>query len=257
MLKLSIITPSFNQGRFLETALESVASQGYPNLQHIVIDGGSTDGTLLLLQKWADRVQWISEPDRGQAEALNKGFSRAEGDVLAWLNADDFYLPGALGKVAEVFETHPEIQWLYGDVQFVDEEGRFLFIDRPGPFNFRKLLYLGVSYIPQPGVFFRRTLLEAVGPLDVHLYHSMDYDLWLRFGQKTPAYYLPQTLSAFRVHSHSKTQRAVWCQIRESRQVRSRYLRKASRLLLLAYDLRLGVGLFLRVAKRRLVRVGG
>lgn len=255
MLKLSIITPSFNQGQFLETALESVASQGYPSLQHIVIDGGSTDETLLLLQRWADRVQWISEPDRGQADALNKGFSRAEGDILAWLNADDFYLPGVLNRVAEVFDTHPEVQWLYGDVQFVDKGGRLLFVKRPGPFNLRKLLYLGVSYIPQPGVFFRRSLLESVGPLDIHLHHAMDYDLWLRFGQKAPAYYLPQTLSAFRVHSQSKTQRGIRHQIQESRQVRARYLKKPSRLLLLAYDLRVEVSLFLiGVAKKRFVK---
>src|SRR5262245_57011017 len=123
-LKISVVTPSFNQAQFIESTLQSVLNQHYPRLEYIVIDGGSTDGTLAILKKYEADLQWLSEPDHGQAEAINKGFKKASGDIICWLNADDEFMPGALSTVAAYFQTHAEAQFVYGDAETIDDKGR-------------------------------------------------------------------------------------------------------------------------------------
>ena len=202
---VSIITPSLNQGRFIEATIESVLSQDYPRIEYIVIDGGSTDGTLEVLRRYGERVQWISEPDRGQSHAINKGFRRARGDILAWLNSDDTYLPGAVRSAVEYLAEHPDCAMVYGDGYLIDEEGR---MTRPfpatEPFDLWKLVYVH-DYILQQSAFFRREAVDAVGYLDERLYWSMDWDLFIRIGKRFPVDYLPKALASLREYGTAKT----------------------------------------------------
>lgn len=210
-MKISIITPSFNCVKFLERTLESIHSQtGDFELEHIVYDGASTDGTVEILERWKDKLDYVSEPDRGQSHALNKGFAKATGDVAAWLNADDLYLPGALAKVAKTFSDHPETLWAYGKCLIMDENENE--IRKPitwykntllTRYSYTKLLF--ENYISQPSTFFSKKLLDRVGPLNEELHYAMDYDLWLRFGLLSAPVVVPEYLSAFRFYTDSKT----------------------------------------------------
>jgi glycosyltransferase involved in cell wall biosynthesis len=202
---VSIITPSYNQAQFLEETIRSVLAQDYPNLEYIIVDGGSTDGSLEIIQRYADRLAWwVSEPDRGQTDALNKGFARARGEVFAWLNSDDTYLPGAISQAVACLETHPQAALVYGDADLVDEQGRVL-----GPFPARqtdlKHMLRGSVHIPQQASFFRGGLWPKVGPLDPSFYFAMDYDLWLRLAGYGIFVYTPQRWANFRLHGGAKT----------------------------------------------------
>ena len=202
---VSIITPSFNQAQFLEETIRSVLAQDYPNLEYILVDGGSTDGSLEIIQCYADRLAWwVSEPDRGQTDALNKGFARARGEVFAWLNSDDTYLPGAISQAVACLEVHPQAALVYGDADLIDEQGRVL-----GPFPARqtdlKHMLRGSVHIPQQASFFRGSLWPKVGPLDPSFYFAMDYDLWLRLAGHGIFVYTPQRWANFRLHGGAKT----------------------------------------------------
>ena len=200
---ISIITPSFNQGYYLEQTLVSVLSQGYPGLEYLVVDGGSTDGSLEIIQRYTSRLAWwVSEPDNGQAEAINKGLQRASGELVAWLNSDDYYLPGALRKVAEVFAAHPETGLVFGDVLAVDDQGKALNLLRYGDWGLADLMAFRI--IGQPSIFMRHNLLEKAGLLDTSFHYLLDHQLWLRLAQLAGMTYLPETLSAARFHSESK-----------------------------------------------------
>jgi glycosyltransferase involved in cell wall biosynthesis len=214
-IKFSIITPSFNQCRYLRQTMRSILSQaGDFQLEWIVMDGGSTDGTVELLRESAlsdPRIVWTSEKDAGQSDALNKGLARAQGEIIGWLNSDDLYAPGTLAAVAEAFEQHSDAQWLAGRCGIVDEEGNRIresitryknrLLDR---YTYRRLLG-GENPISQPAVFWRRSFGEQVGPLDVTLHHAMDYDLWLRMGRISRPLIPGRELSLFRIHSTSKS----------------------------------------------------
>jgi glycosyltransferase involved in cell wall biosynthesis len=208
-MKITVITPSYNQGHFIERTIRSVLDQEFPGeLEYLVIDGGSTDGTLAVLQKFADRLRWVSEQDEGLADAVNKGLSMATGEVIGWLNSDDLYLPGTLQAVAAHFEKNPESMWLYGKCRIIDPDDREIYRSVTiyknlllRAFNYGRLLT--ENYISQPAVFFRKKLLKEVGPLRKDLRFAMDYDLWLRFGRKYPATVLPLYLSEFRRHPGS------------------------------------------------------
>ena len=184
----------------------SVLEQNYPNLEYIVIDGGSTDGSREIIEKYADRLAYrVSEPDQGQTDAINKGFSHATGEILAWINSDDTYTPGALRQAASFLMQHPEIGLVYGDMNFIDENDRVI-----GRFNAAltdlKRLRRGFVHIPQPAAFFRADLWRQVGPLDPTFFFAMDYDLWVRLAHKAPfAYCKGQTWANFRLHSGGKT----------------------------------------------------
>jgi len=221
VLKISIITPSFNQASFIVRALDSVQFQrGDFELEHIVVDGGSTDGTVETLRNYGGVIRWVSEPDDGQADALNKGISMASGDVIGWLNSDDVYYPGALAKVAEIFAAEPQTQWLYGKVRIIDEHDRE--IRRPITWykNLRMRRYsypklLAENWISQMGVFWRRRAGEQVGQFRKDLHYCMDYDYWLRLGANWPGRFVDAYLAAFRWYTTSKSGAGFFDQFRE------------------------------------------
>jgi glycosyltransferase involved in cell wall biosynthesis len=203
-VKISIITPSYQQGEFIDATIQSVILQNYPELEYIVIDGGSTDDTLDIIRNHEQKItRWISEPDTGQADALNKGFRLATGEIIGWINSDDLLVPDALVKVAAFFATHPEIAFVYGDALAIDRQGNPLFFRRPGPFDIRWLIR--TDDIPQSSVFFRRELLASLGYLDDRLHYALDYDLLIRSALKQDPAYLPACLSAFRIYPETKT----------------------------------------------------
>ena len=231
-MKLSIVTPSFNGLRFLDRAAGSILSQsGDFDLQWVVVDGGSTDGTLDYLRNLHDpRLAWTSEPDRGQSHAINKGLARADGEVVACLNADDEYAPGALAAVARAFDANPGAQWLVGRCEVIDEAGRAIrsAVVRYKERSLRRYRYralLRENFVPQPAVFWRRSFGESVGPLDESLHWTMDYDLWLRMGRRAdPLLMLDRVLARFRLHAASKTGQVDRRQFDEQYAVACRYL---------------------------------
>jgi glycosyltransferase involved in cell wall biosynthesis len=202
---VSIVTPSFNQAGFLESTILSVLSQDYPNLEYLVVDGGSTDGSPEIIQKYADQLTWwCSEPDRGQTDAINKGFARARGDILAWINSDDTYEPHAVREAVAYLESHPEAGMVYGDAQLIDEQERPLGWFPARQTDYRKLLR-GYVHIPQQASFFHGRLWRQVGPLDPSFYFAMDYDLWVRLAKLAPLHYHPRHWANFRLHQTGKT----------------------------------------------------
>lgn len=212
MMKFSVITPSYNQVNFLEETINSIKKQEVNALvEHIIVDGGSTDGSVELLKSLGGQVIWISEPDRGQADAVNKGISMAAGEIIGWLNSDDLYLAGALQAVADYFVDHPECRWVYGRCRIVDSAGkeRWTWITRYKNARLRKFTLhklLRENFISQPAVFFRKDLFEEAGFLNLDLNYAMDYDLWLRFGKIAPAGVIHKNLASFRRHSSSKSE---------------------------------------------------
>jgi glycosyltransferase involved in cell wall biosynthesis len=203
---VSIVTPSFNQARYIDATIRSVLEQDYPHVEYIIVDGGSTDGTPEVIQKYADRLAWwVSEPDRGQTDAINKGFARARGEVLAWLNSDDTYQPGALRAAVEALQAHPEAAMVYGDANYIAEDGRVIGRFPAAQTDFRRLRH-GYVHIPQQSAFWRAAYWRQVGPLDPSFYFAMDYDLWVRMSALAPLVYVPgQVWANFRLHSGAKT----------------------------------------------------
>jgi glycosyltransferase involved in cell wall biosynthesis len=205
-MRVSIVTPSFNQARFLERTIRSVLAQDNVDIEYLIVDGGSTDGSVEIIKKYADRLAWwVSEKDKGQTDAINKGFAYAHGEILAWLNSDDTYEPHAIGEAVAFLQSHPEVGMVYGDTNFVDEDdhqiGRF-----PAAQTDYTKLRRGYIHIPQQASFFRAELWHQVGPLDPSFYFAMDYDLWVRLSSLAPLAYQPGKVWAnFRLHSDAKT----------------------------------------------------
>jgi hypothetical protein len=203
---ITIVTPSFNQGKYIDRTIQSVLQQNYPKLEYIVIDGGSTDETLSILKRYEGRLRWISEKDSGQSEAINKGFRIAKGEVVAWLNSDDMYLPGALRKVGRYFADHPEVAMVYGEGYMIDEKdaikSRFPFTEPK--FDLWKLIYFG-DYILQQSTFFWRSIFDEIELLGESLYYTMDWDLFIRIGKRFRVEYIPEYLGAIREHGEAKT----------------------------------------------------
>jgi len=205
---VSIVTPSYNQAPFLEETIQSVLGQEYPDIEYIIVDGGSTDGSVDIIRKYADRLAWwVSEPDGGQTEAINKGFARARGEIFAWLNSDDTYLPKAVGEAVSFLQAHPEVGLVYGDANLIDENGQVLGRFAARQTSYRKLLR-GSVHIPQQAAFWRASLWRQVGPLDPSFYFAMDYDLWVRLAKITEIRYTPQLWANFRLHGDAKTNAA-------------------------------------------------
>jgi glycosyltransferase involved in cell wall biosynthesis len=203
--RISLVTCSYQQGRYLEATLRSVLSQRYDDLEYIVIDGGSSDGSVATIRRHQSQLAWwVSEPDRGQSDALAKGFERASGEVLGWLCSDDLLLPGALRAVGEFFACRPRAQAVYGDALWIDERGRPLRPKKEMPFNRFVFLY-DHNYIPQPSMFWRRSLYQTVGGLDTRFDLAMDGDLWERFSAQAPIAHLPRYLSCMRFYPRQKT----------------------------------------------------
>ncbi|MFN7037537.1 MAG: glycosyltransferase family 2 protein [Bellilinea sp.] len=202
---VSIVTPSYNQARYLEETMRSVLEQDYPHIEYIVVDGGSTDGSREIIEKYADRLAWwVSEKDRGQTEAINKGFARARGEALAWINSDDTYQPGAVREAVEFLRQNPQVGLVYGDANYIDEHGRVIGRFPAAQTDYRRLRQ-GYVHIPQQAAFFRADLWRKVGPLDESFYFAMDYDLWVRLAREAPIVYHPRLWANFRLHSDAKT----------------------------------------------------
>jgi len=198
---VSIVTPSFNQGRFIEENIRSVKCQDYPNIEHIVIDGGSTDNTVEILKKYEGiyNLRWVSEPDEGHADAVNKGFAMAQGEIIGWLNSDDVYFDrGAISAVVEAFQKHPEADIIYGDVAYMWEDGTILRVQCVPGFRYSRLLR--GCFLEQPSVFFRRHVVEE-HKLDKRLKVAIDYEYWLRIGKLYRFVHIPRILAADRNHS--------------------------------------------------------
>lgn len=224
--KISIVTPSFNQAQYIEETIKSVLSQDYPCLEHLVIDGGSTDGTLDILRRYESHLHWVSEPDRGQADAINKGFHQCTGEIVAWLNSDDLYLPGALHQVANLFNQHPGVDVVYGDYHLIDQTGRLLLTRREISFDYNILLY-GLNYISQPATFFRRGVFDSVGYLDDTLHYGLDWEYWLRIASHGGRFaHLPSYLAATRWHTQAKTLIAPPQMYAEHQAIRAKYWHK-------------------------------
>ena len=201
--KISIVTPSYNQGRYIEETIKSVLTQDYPDIEYIVVDGASTDNTVEILKGYGDRIRWISEKDNGQTEAIKKGFEISTGEFIAWLNSDDVYLPGAVSRVADFFMNHPEADMVYGKSYYIDEDGARVGEYPTGPVEPKRLPEF--NFICQPSAFFTRAAYISVGALDEELHYSMDYDLWLRLSKKYKLEYIEDYLSLYRLHAESKT----------------------------------------------------
>ena len=200
--KISIITPSFNQGQFLEETILSVINQNYPNLEYIIIDGGSTDNSVEIIKKYEKHLSyWISEKDSGQSDAINKGLKRAKGDVVAWLNSDDLYCKNTLHEIASLFLDYPKIGIIYGDVLNFRADGSELRIIN----HFELFDFFSRISLHQPSIFWRRSLLEETGLLDEKLHYCMDYELWMKLFLNFSSIKIDKIFSRFREHSNSKT----------------------------------------------------
>jgi len=202
---VTVVTPSYNQGSFIRATIESVLSQDYPHIEYIIMDGGSTDETTAVVQDYASRLTFISEKDRGQSHAINKGFQRARGTILSWLNSDDLYLPGAVRTAVRALEEEPKAGAVYGEGYLIDREGkittRFPYTE---PLNLWKFVYLS-DFILQQTVYFRKNVLEEVGYLDEDLHYAMDWDILIRIGLRYPLVYVPEYMGCLREYAEAKT----------------------------------------------------
>ena len=200
---VSIITPSFNQARYLEQTIQSVLEQDYPSIEYIVVDGASTDGSVDVIEKYANKLAWwVSEKDSGQADAINKGFLRATGEIVAWLNSDDYYLPGAISAAVKAFEENPDVLLVYGNMLAVDERGNSFNALHYKQLTLQDLLCFQI--IGQPAVFFRREVLSKAGMLDPTFHFLLDHHLWIRIAQHGRILHVDQTWAAARYHAEAK-----------------------------------------------------
>jgi glycosyltransferase involved in cell wall biosynthesis len=203
-MRVSIVTPSFNQGHFIERTLQSVTNQTGVEIEHVVFDGGSTDNTIEVLKRFSSPVRWVSEKDKGQAAAVNKGIRDTNGEIIGWLNSDDIYYPGAIARVLAFFQANPEIDVVYGMADHVDLEDHAFEPYPTEPWNFERLKE--TCFICQPALFFRRRLVEKYGMLDESLYYCMDYEYWLRLGRAGVRFvYLQEKLAGSRLYTTNKT----------------------------------------------------
>ena len=226
--KISIVTPSFNQGQFLEETIQSVLNQDYPKLEYIIIDGGSTDNSVDIIKKYEDRLAyWVSEPDKGQSHAINKGVSRATGEIINWINSDDLLCDDALLKVGGFFCSHPDIDVCYGDNIPIDINGRVITFGRCLSFS-KKMLLSGIC-LPQQSTFFRRSLIYKYGGLDEELNLLMDYELYLKFVfNNCTFHHINKPIGKFRYYPETKTNvgKSNNIHVEEKRAIQVKYFKK-------------------------------
>lgn len=207
-IKLSIITPSLNHGKYIRKAIESVLNQNYDDYEHIIIDGGSTDGTINILNEYP-HLKWISEKDKGAANAINKGIKMATGDIIAWLNSDDYYENNIFIKIIQTFENHEDSGIVYGNLTYINENGNITRREKTDIYNFNKLVCISADLIRQPCSFFRKRIIDEVGALDESLRCVFDYDLILKMLKITSAFYLDLNLTYYRDAPNSLTRRFI------------------------------------------------
>jgi glycosyltransferase involved in cell wall biosynthesis len=203
--KVSIVTPSFNQGRYLEATIRSVLEQDYPNIEYILVDGGSKDESIDIIRKYEDRFAWwVSEKDRGHADALNKGFAHASGEYMAWLNSDDVYHPGAVAEAVAFLRENPQVGMVYADANLIDTRGELLGKFASKQTDYRRMLR-GSVHIPQATTFWRTSVWRQVGPLSLTLFFGFDYDFWVKVAKVSEVRYLPRLWADFRIHGEGKS----------------------------------------------------
>jgi len=221
--KISVVVPSFNQAKFIEETLRSVIEQNYPNLELIVIDGGSTDGSVAVIKKYEKYITyWVSEPDGGQTKGLIKGFYHATGNIQCWLNSDDLLEKGALASVAHYFQSHPNIDAVFGNTLWIDEAGQPLREQREIPFN-RFIWMYTYNYIPGMSMFWRKDIYDKVGGLNPEFDLSMDADLWIRFAEVGRIAHVRETWSQMRFYPEQKNRRLRDRSDAEDIRIRARY----------------------------------
>lgn len=220
--KISIVTVSYNQAEFIEDNIKSVINQNYPNLEHIIIDAGSTDGTIDILKKYDKYIKWISEPDNGQSDGLNKGFKRATGEIIGWINSDDMLAPGALFKVAKFFMENPNEIAVVGDQGIIDEKGKLLKIIKSQSYNYDYLLNYAKG-ITQNSTFFKKEVFKKIGYIDEKLHYAMDRDFFIRMTSIKPIPYIPETLAYFRIQPNAKTSEGSYKFAKELIKIRKKY----------------------------------
>ncbi len=221
-MKLSIITPSFNQAKFLEQTIKSVISQSYKNIEYLIFDGGSTDGSVDIIKKYANKypkiIKWQSKKDNGQVDAINKGLKIATGDIVAYLNSDDYYLPSTFSKVINFFKENPDKQWLVGNCQVTEKKLGWTFkLKHLVPIHKSKNWLFISNWINQPAVFLKKDLVSRVGEFNQKYHYAFDYDYWLRCQKISLPGRLKQALTVFRVHSSSKGSSGYQKQFKEQR----------------------------------------
>jgi glycosyltransferase involved in cell wall biosynthesis len=202
-IKISIVTPSYNQGIFLQRTLDSVLNQNIDQLEYLVFDGGSNDESVTILESYRDRLSYVSEKDGGQSDAVNKGLLAAKGEIIGWLNSDDVYYPGAIASVLEIFERYPEVDVVYGQADHIDENDVYMEDYYTEQWVYDRLKE--VCYLCQPAVFFRKKVVKQYGVLNKDLLYCMDYEYWLRIGANKPFYFLEKKLAGSRLYSNNKT----------------------------------------------------
>ncbi len=226
---ISLITPSYNQSKFIEKTIKSIVGQKYPKLEYIVMDGGSTDGTLKILNKYNKYLKWFSEKDRGQSHALNKALKMVSGDIIGYVNSDDCLLPGSLNKIADFFVKSDNAHWVTGKCRIIDEnEHEVRKIVTAYKNIFLKYLRnmnanLIVQFISQPATFWRRSVIEKIGYFDEKLYYDMDYDYWLRMWQKYKLYFTDSYLASYRIHKMSKAMISPYKQFQIEYELSAKY----------------------------------
>jgi glycosyltransferase involved in cell wall biosynthesis len=228
--RISVVTPSFNQGHYLEETIRSVVSQSYPNLEYIVIDGGSKDHSVEVIQKYEKSIAyWISETDSGPADAIRKGFQKATGSILAWLNSDDLYQPGSLERIADAFQADERVEVVYGNTYWVNGEGKVLAEKRQTPFSKLGYLYGGAD-LQQPATFWKRSLFDRAGGLDTSFRAAFDTDLFYRFVEHDGVFkHIDAFIANFRVHSEQISDVLLATARTEVDMIRSRHLRYPAR----------------------------
>lgn len=228
--KISLITPSYNQANYIKKTIDSVLSQKYPNLEYIVMDGGSTDGTIEILKKYGKKIKWISKKDNGQSDAINRGVQYLTGEFIGYLNSDDYLLENSLFKIAKFFTKNKNAFWTTGKCEIVDENNREvrrlityyknIYLKY---FRSEKLLYV-INYISQPATFWRKELFKKIGYFDEKLNYSMDYDFWIRIAKKYKLYFIDEYLAAYRVHNKSKAVISPQTQFKAEYMISSKYI---------------------------------
>lgn len=224
--RISVVTPSYNQGRYLDACIRSVLDQQYPNLEYFVFDGGSKDESVDVIRKYEKRLTfWTSEKDRGQSDAINRGFRKSTGQVLAWLNSDDLFLPGALERAARAYRENPSASFWFGRCIWVDEQGKYKrdYVSAKRVLFNRNALTYGLNYIPQPATFMNADIMRQAGYLDEAIHYAMDAEIWMRLSAIAPPVAMEDKLAAAREHPQTKTLAGSFARIEAIRAISEKF----------------------------------